>query len=506
MSPEPRTPVLVGAGQVVSRPEDSGSVTERPEPVDMMATALLEAASNSAGAAGRRLLERAESLRILPPLSWSYANPGILVAERLGISPSEIAVAGISGNGPQSVANRTATAISAGRIEIALVAGADCIGTRVSARRDPDHPALSWTRQPAGTLEPVHLDTEIAPVTAAEMSAQMDRPLRVFPLFATSLRHANGRSIEEDAVFVSRVWSRFSDVAACNPYAWSRQPKSPEEIRTISAQNRWAAFPYSKLEVANDRFDLGAAFIMCSLGAARAAGVRDDDMVFPVSGSDANDHWYVTHRMNLHSSPAIRLTSERALSLAGAGLDDVEHIDLYSCFPCAVQIAASEIGLPIADPKRPLTITGGLGFAGGPGNNYVSHSIATLARILREQGGTGLVTGLGWYATKHSVGIWSSTPPASPFRSESVQAEVDALPQRPPAPNDGDGTTGEVESYTVMVGRGGIPDLGIFAILTREGSRAWATSVDPDLLGGMMKEEGCGRKARVRPDGRIDVR
>jgi acetyl-CoA C-acetyltransferase len=471
-----------------------------------MARALEQAAADSgASGSGRKLLERADTLRILPPLAWRYSNPGLLVAERLGISPPETALASIGGNGPQSIASRTALSISEGKLDVALIAGAECLGTRVSARRDPDHPVLAWTAQPTGTPEPVILDEERDPVTALERSASLDRPVRVFPMFANALRFASGRSIDDDAKFVSEMWARFSEVAAGNPYAWSPIARTALEIREVGPSNRMVAFPYPKLEIANDRVDQGAAFILCSLESARDAGVPEDHLVFPISGADAHDHWFLTHRMDLHSSPAIRIASARALGLARIGIDDVHHLDIYSCFPCAVQIAAAEIGLPVDDPGRPLTLTGGLGFAGGPGNNYVSHAIATLAATLRSSGGTGLVTGLGWYSTKHSIGVWSSNPPTGGFCYENVQAEVDVLPQRSPAPVGEQNTEGEVETYTVMVGRDDSPELGIVALLTPDGTRAWGTITDVDTLSFMMTEEGCGRRARLRTDGRVEV-
>jgi acetyl-CoA C-acetyltransferase len=296
-----------------------------------------------------------------------------------------------------------------------------------------------------------------------------------------------------------------SVVAATNPYAWSPQVRTAEEVRTVSPDNRMVGFPYPKLEMANDRVDQGAAFIMCSLESAEDAGVPKDRMVFPIAGSEANDHWFLTHRMDLCSSPAIRLASRHALSLANVAVDDVAHIDLYSCFPCAVQIAAAEIGLPISDPDRALTLTGGLGFAGGPGNNYGSHAIATMATNLRSDGGLGLVTGLGWYSTKHSIGLWSDRPGADGFRSGSVQSEVDSLPQRSPAPS-GEDADGVIETYTVMVDRGGEPDLGIVAMLTSDEARLWGTITDADTLSLLMAEEGCGRRVRIRADGRVEVR
>src|SRR5262249_13703067 len=130
------------------------------------------------------------------------------------------------------------------------------------------------------------------------------------------------------------------------------------------------------------------------------------------------------------ASPAIGATTRAALQHAGAALDDITHIDLYSCFPAAVQIAQRALGLA-ADDARPGTVTGGLGFAGGPVNNYPTHAIpATVRRCRAEPESLGLTTALGWYLTKHAAAVWSTRPPAEPFRCEHVQDEVDALPRR----------------------------------------------------------------------------
>ena len=194
------------------------------------------------------------------------------------------------------------------------------------------------------------------------------------------------------------------------------------------------SFPYPKLCTANMQVDQGAGYIVCSVEAARAAGVPEERWVFPLAGADANDHWFISHRPELHRSPAIRLAGAAALELAGLGIDDVAAVDLYSCFPVVVQMAAAELGLSVDDPARPLTLTGGLTFGGGPGNNYTSHGIAApSARCGPTPGSAALVTGLGWYATKHSLGVYASRPPAHggsrPFAWRDVQPEVDALPQ-----------------------------------------------------------------------------
>jgi acetyl-CoA C-acetyltransferase len=248
---------------------------------------------------------------------------------------------------------------------------------------------------------------------------------------------------------------------------------------------------------ANMQTDQAAAIILCSVEAARAAGVPEDRWVFPWSGSDAHDHWFVSNRDNLHSSPAIRLNGTTAFGLAGIGIDDVKHIDLYSCFPSAVQIGAAALGLPLDDPSRPLTVTGGLTFGGGPGNSYVTGSIATMVGRLRDDpGSVGLCTALGWYVTKHSIGVYSTTPaPSGSFQTASPQSEVDALPSVELVESyDGDAV---LESYTVLHERDGEPMLGILACRTPDGKRTWANTNDVGFMKALMVEELIGKQLTI---------
>jgi acetyl-CoA C-acetyltransferase len=255
---------------------------------------------------------------------------------------------------------------------------------------------------------------------------------------------------------------------------------------------------------ANLDTDQSAAVIMCSVDAARALAVPEEKWVFPWSGADAHDHWFVSERADLHSSPAIRVAGGAALRLAGLGIDDVAHVDLYSCFPSAVQIGAAELGLGLDEPDRPLTVTGGLSFAGGPGNDYAMHSIAAMVDVLRtDPGSKGLVTALGWYITKHSMGVYSTEPPPDGFRHAQPQAEVDALPRRE-AIADYDGPV-TIESYTVMHERDGEPAIGLVACLLPDGRRTWANTNEPALMKSMTLEEFVGRPAAVRAGGQIEV-
>jgi acetyl-CoA C-acetyltransferase len=251
----------------------------------------------------------------------------------------------------------------------------------------------------------------------------------------------------------------------------------------------------------NNADEQGAGVILCSAERATALGVPRDRWVFPHSGTDAHDHYHVSERDDLGTSPAMRVAGRAALALAGVGVDDLAHVDLYSCFPSAVEIAAAELGLPL---DRPLTVTGGLSFAGGPWNNYVMHSIATMAGRLRDEpGALGLVTANGGYITKHAFGVYSTEPPADGFRYADPQAEVDALPRRvlDEAP---DGEVG-IETWTAMHDRDGRPETGIVIGLLDDGRRAIGTTTDADVLAALVTEDLAGRRARIRPDGATEL-
>jgi acetyl-CoA C-acetyltransferase len=260
------------------------------------------------------------------------------------------------------------------------------------------------------------------------------------------------------------------------------------------------SYPYTRLMNANARVDMGAGLVLCSLAAAREAGVADERLVFLHAAAEANDSNYLSTRMEFHRSPAVRIAGARALELAGRRVDEIDHFDLYSCFPSAVQVTAAELGVP---EGRPLTVTGGLTFGGGPLNSYGLHAIARMAEVLRAQRGAfGLVHGNGGWLAKHAIAVYSAEPPRDGFRCENLQRELDAFPLRE-ALVDWDGPV-TIEAYTVAHQKGA-PRLAHAACLTDDGRRTWATTDDPAVMAAMMREEHCGRRGRVDGRGRLRV-
>lgn len=400
--------MIVGAGQVLSRDEDD----ERSEPAALIARALREAAQDSA--AGERLLRGADSVRCVPVVGWHYRDAAALVAEDLGASPRETAQSGLfGGDGPQVLINDTAASIAAGELDVALIGGGEAVTVVRDARLAGRRPA--WRSQDESVPPPPTLGENRPAVTAGETAAGLAPPVYMYALLEGAVRAATAEDPAAHLQRIAGLWSRFSEVAARNPHAWLQRACTPAEIAAPGPGNRMIAAPYTKLLTANIQVNMAAGLILTSVRAAERAGVPRDRWIFIHAGAQAHERWHVGERQALASAPAIRAAGRAALERAGVTIDEIAHVDIYSCFPSAVQIAARELGLAIDEPGRPLTVTGGLTFAGGPGNNYTSHAVATLLPLLRaDPEAYGLATAVGWYLTKHAVGVYSARPPASP--------------------------------------------------------------------------------------------
>lgn len=480
---ESATPVLVGVAQVDQRLGEYTSAAK--EPVDLMIDALRLAAAD-AGAPS--LLTSATSVRVVRGV-WPYKNPARAVAEAVGTPNAETVLTPYGGNFVQTTVNYSCLDIQSGKHEIILITGGECGNSKAKAQRQGIR--AEWSELP-GT--PDRMLGEDKPMfDPFEMQIGLRAPIQWYPIFETALRAQRGEALDAHMKRISELWAGFSRVAAGNPHAWLRKAVSAEEIRTISASNRGISYPYPKLMNSNNSVDMGAALILTNVATAKRLGIPRDKWVFPHVGTDAHDTYTVSTRNTLYASPAIRIAGRRALELAGMTVADVDHVDVYSCFPVAVQIGATEIGLPL---DRPLTVTGGLTFNGGPLNNYVMHSIARMAEILRQEPGKrGLITANGGMLTKHAFGVYSSEPPASPYRHQDVQAEVDALPTR--TLDSGHVGAATIEGYVVMYGQDGGFDSAYAGLLTDAGTRTWAVAKDPSLITDMTRKEYVGTRAHV---------
>jgi acetyl-CoA C-acetyltransferase len=494
MTVDPRTPVLIGCGQVNHRDEIDPE-TRSVEPVDLMAVAARQAADS-------RVIEAVDSIRVVNVLSARYRDPGLLLGERIGARNFRTLYSPMGGNVPQSLVNQACLDIQRGRAGVVLLAGAETWRTRRGLKARGGK--LEWTVQDESVPMAEVSGDDVPMAGDAEIRIHLDRPAFVYPLFEQALRVANGESIEDHLKRVGELWARFNAVAVGNPNAWIRKPVTAEDIWQPGPHNRMISWPYTKLMNSNNMVDQGAALILTSVEQAQRLQIPADRWVYPHAGTDAHDTPAIAERDELHRSTAIRIAGARVLELAGLSIDDVDYVDLYSCFPSAVQVAAAELGLSLDDPARPLTVTGGLTFAGGPWSNYVMHSIATMADLLvANPGRRALITANGGYLTKHSFGTYSTEPPAE-FRWEDVQSAVDREPTR-------DGLVewegvGTVEAWTTPFNRDGQPEKAFVAVRTPNGSRTLAVITDCAAAQATVREDIGGAKVVVAADGSATLR
>lgn len=486
MSVDPRAPVLVGAGQIAQQLPASDTETPRLEPLELMERAARRAAED---ARLPGLLGRLDSIRV-PRGLWPYANPAHTLRERFGAAGAQTALAPISGNMVQRMLSEAAREIAAGRRDAVLVVGAEAEQTQRRAKRAGCDPGWSAPDAPAPDLDFATRERWILP---EEVEAGLAQAAAIFTLYENARRHAAGESLGDNRERIARLWRRFAEVAQRNPYAWTREPPSVETIRDATADNKMHSFPYTKRLCSNIVVDLGAALILCSAGFAQRHGVPRDRWVFVHTATDCQATPFMSHRMDFLRVPALDLAGRRALELSAVGPDDLDHVDLYSCFPAAVQVAAEALDLPL---DRPLTVTGGLAYAGGPLNSYVIHAIATtMERARSAPGSLGLVSSIGGSFAKHAFAIYGSEPPPAGFQYADLDDEAAALPRRELAKRfDGEAT---VETF-VLRHDGGAPSQATVSALLDDGRRVWATSEAPDLMAAMTERETCGRAVRLR--------
>ena len=494
---DPRTPVLVGVAQYVDR--DSAPDVAL-SPLDMLARVGAAALADSGGTGV--VIDTLAVVRLFADSSpafrapfGAYTNLPKSLANRLGQSPATQIYGPVGGNTPQMLVNMFAERIRTGEAEVALIAGCEALRTQAKAQKAGL--VLDWSDDPGG--EPATLGKEVQMISRHEMAHGVAMPVSVYPLFENALAAHYGDEPVAHRQRIGALMSRFTKVAAANPYSALPIERTADEIIEPTSENRYIGYPYTKYLNSNMFVDQAAAVLLMSTAAADAAGVPQDSRVYLHGSADTHEHILVSNRVDFHSSPAVRIGAAHALAEAGVDAADLDHIELYSCFPVAVEIAADMIGLAHDDP-RGLTLTGGLPYFGGPGNNYSMHGIAEMVgRCRAHPGTTGLVFANGGYLTKHSFGVYSSQPATHWQRSDpaTYQATIDALPA--PAFTETPSGEGIVETFTVIHDKG-VPAFAILYVRLDDGegqpgTRALAQMHDD--LDALIDAQVVGRRVAV---------
>lgn len=498
--PHDRTPILVGVGQVV-RHWDGASPDDAPSPQGLQATAARRA-MDDAGASDA-LTEAIDTVHVIrsnldsiPGAAQPFgrcANPPATLAERLGVTGARHIYSVVGGDQPQTLVNEVAEAIFAGETRAAIIAGSEALATlKLALKKNID---LDWSASAEGAMKDRGLGPPL--LTSYELANGLGAPTQTYPAFEHALRTRLGLDRDEHIAVMSQLWEGFSRVAAANPYAQFPVARSAEFLARESRENYPIADPYLKWHVAQDAVNQGAALVLTSVGEAQALGIDPGKWIYLHGYASARDK-PVTERSDLSRSVAMELALELALDAAGKDASQMAFHDLYSCFPCAVLLAAEALDLDWREATP--TVTGGLPFFGGPGNGYSLHAIASMAEALRSAPDTfGLVLANGGFLSKEAVGVYSALPAENwqPVSSAEIQSRIDALPSPDLLSKS---CEAEIETFTVTY-RKGEPARGYVIARTAEGRiLARARSGDGEVLERLAADDPVGHAISIESE------
>jgi acetyl-CoA C-acetyltransferase len=478
------TTYLAGAWQ---RSDHAGDPANHP--AKAMATAAAEALAD----AGVESRDDVDLLACVEPLSWSYADLGTTVAAELNLPDAvEHLWVPAGGTSPQDLLHKIGERMAAGEINCAVICGAESMRTRRRAMKsDAD---LNWPERPQDA-NPMRGQRPFT--SELERAHGLTAPIQLFPLFENALRSFHCRTADEQRQEAAGILAANASVAADNPHAWFRDAPGVEQIGSVTADNRMIVYPYTKRMNAIMDVDQSAAIVVVSGTYLRQHGLTDHAAAV-LGGAGAEEIWYPLERNTFAACPAMDFAIATALERAGVAARELDAMDLYSCFPSAIELALDALQLP-AD--RPLSLTGGLAFAGGPGNAYVLHSLATaLARVRADGAAKLLVTGIGMANAKHTATVLTGAdhiPPAATgvtsYRDEREETPKTVEPQPAGA--------ARVCTWTIQYGRDGIPVNVILILDLADGARTIANMRDAvsgaDVL---LAADPIGRSGRVEHD------
>jgi acetyl-CoA C-acetyltransferase len=486
------TPVIVGVGQVSERVGEAGYL-ER-SPMDLAGAALKAA---FADAHARRSLPQAldtlVGVRQFEQSATRYSAPfgcadnvPRAIARRVGAKPERAIHEVVGGDRPQRLVGELAAEIAAGRSKVAAIAGAEALSTMraLLARGE----TRDWSEHRKGDIEDRGPSYD-GIVDHTALRHGVGAPIFAYPLAENVRRDRLGLSLADYRLEIGKLFAPFTRVAAANPHSAAPTVRTPEELAALTERNRLVAEPYGRLVVARDQVNQGAAIVLASAGEARRLGIPEERWVHIHGVADCAEPTLLS-RENMEQSPAAVAAISSALEIAQTGWDKLSGSDLYSCFAIPVFNLIDAFGLDRDDP-RGWTLTGGLPFFGGAGNNYSSHAIAeAVARCRAAPGAKVLVGANGGNMSKYAAGVYSTAP--ADWSHNRWRSLVKITPKFQVL----DAFDGEAaaESFTIQPGKTG----ETATIVARaDAARVLANSTDPAICAQLRQGKLAGRPIRV---------
>ena len=462
MNREDSLPIIVGVGQVVDH-WDGRDLDKSSSPISLITESIKRA---QADAGVFDLVEKIDTLAVVRAYTDSLRKPfdpfgkaknfPAAVIEAASLSPKRTIYSTAGGEQPQSLVNELSEDIARGDIRMAMITGGEALATLKTALKK--QLALDWSSEADADIEERGTQTDF--ISKYEMVNGMGLPPQTYAAMEQALRARLGMSRVQYLDYMGGICAGLCKTAQQNPYSQYPQAKSAEFLATASKDNYPICDPYLKWLIAQDAVNQASTLILTSVGYAKELGIDPDQWIYLHGYSDVKEK-LVSERPDLSKSKALELAISGAISSAGIAAGDIAYRDIYSCFPIVVHLASEVLGLdPVSDQ---MSMTGGLSFFGGAGNNYSTHAIATVVEKLRQdRQAYGLVLANGGFMSKQSAGVYSAKTPQAwaEISSKALQTEVDAQPECKLLNED---CTAVIEAYTVRHDRNGITHAYLFA-------------------------------------------
>ena len=487
--------VIAGCGQITQAKDQEDDFLD---PLGLMLKASRLAAECTLSS---RILKEIDAVFTVKSMSKYYPSAADQLADSLGSAPRLTFTSAIGGNSPMSLINKASGMIARGELGSVLIAGGETYCPRKN--RQYENASLLFKG-----LEGDHESDDMIGAASIEKQHGIYLPVHGFPLYETALWGASGLPLDSYLLNIGTMWSRFSQVAASHPNSWTQTPRTPDEIISTSSANRMIAFPYTKYMTSLISVDMAAAVLLMSQDYAEGVCSKTKRPVYFLAGADTKDRQrFMIEKTDFTRSPALSACIDKTILRSGLSSDDIQCFDLYSCFPCSVTFARNALGLKDNDP-RPLTITGGLGFFGGPGNNYSLHAVVSMVDAISSSSfDTGIITSLGWFMHKHSAGIFSAVPIETELDHFDLEDEANLLVGKPPEQiQEQTNGTGTIETYTILYSRDGSILQAVLYGKTDEGFRFISqTAPDPDIFQELIRRCQIGTPVKLRHNQKLNL-
>lgn len=471
--PPTAQPIIVGIGQLTQRTND---VDQAREPLDLISSAIRAAVTDT----GVALLPAVDALLVVNQISWLYDDLPRQISARLGMEPGYHFYSSWGGTQPTRLLDQAARRIAMGESRVVVVCGGEALRSCELFDRAGRQPP--WTAAPpdglSASMRPI--DPQ-AVVSAAAWQHGLRMPINVYPLYENRLRYAAALSTADNQRWSAELWSGLSRVAATNPAAWYGSAVPPEQIVAVSTENRMICHPYPKLMNALMAVDQAAAVVLTDTDMARQLGIPEEHWIYIWGGRGAHEQPDFLLRPDYERSEAMELVLDETLAMAARTINEIDVLELYSCFPCVPKLAIRHLGL---DHTRPISVAGGLTFFGGPGNNYMLHAAVAMAAALRRGDGQhGLLYGQGGYVTYHHALVLARAARPDGYSPDEWANERQTRLEARPVPELDETPSGRatIETYTVVYDRHGEYQTGIIVGRLAHGARFVANTPPDDL-------------------------